>query len=1218
MLRDRFPPASQQPAPGAPVEGGARDLLIRALRDHRLLDGAWYLRTYPDVAAAGIDPLEHFLSSGMAEGRDPSPLFSSAHYLSAHPDVAQSGIQPLWHFLTSGGAENRASHPLVAPRWLRHRLPPGLPFDNPLLGLLATREAIPPRPLFDLAHVAAALGLPVDSRPAEVAAAWLALPPAGRPDPHPLVSLAHLRGQPGAPPHGCALEAYLRDRGATLAPHPLYDRDFLRRAHPGLAEADPELTPLEVLLTGAGGADLTLSPLFDPQHYRRQAALAGLPADLGGQSALVHYLQTGAAQGIEPHPLFDEAAYRARHLRAGEREPGLLHYLRLGREPWISLAPRFPDAFYLTRHPEVRDDFPGPALLHYLAYGRAELRKLPEPAWRDDFASWDQVRAEVRAGAAALRSEDPEVSVIIPAYDQFLFTLRCLWSILKAGDRTRLQVILADDGSTDETQAFCEGLEGITYHRNPGNMGFLRSCNHAAGLARAPFLFFLNNDTAVLPGWIDRLVELARATPEAGILGSKLVYPDGTLQEAGGYVWAGGGGANLGRGADPAEPGFNLRRDADYISGAAILVPAAAWQAAGGFDTRYVPAYCEDTDLAMRLRQLGFRVIYQPASTVVHFEGVSSGTSTDSGVKAYQVTNFEKLRARWAFALERHLPAQPVHPRAIPRPRRPRILMIDHEVPRPDRDAGSLIAWWHIRLYLEMGYEVTFVPSNLLPDGDYGAALQALGVEVIHAPYVKDLARYLDRHAEGFDLFYLTRVGHGGQWIERLRTLCPRTPIIFNTADLHFLRKEREARLRGDPPEEVAEAQITRDRELAVISAASDTILVSQHEHALLRSMGVRDGLSVIPLVLPLAEAVPPREGRRGIGFVGGYRHTPNVDAVMHFLTHIWPLVHEAAPELEFHIIGSSPPPAFDALDLPGVRVVGFVPDLDACLGGLIATVAPLTYGAGIKGKIGSSLAAGVPCVATPVGAEGMGLEDGAEILIAEAPADFAAAVLRLVDDPALWERLSRGGRAFVRREYSPEATRQRLLRQLAKVGAPPFAGTCPLTGAEEQRRFLRDGDPAALAAGPEAPDGCERVAAAALARLAGAPDRPLARLAPRALGPVAVGPGLERLATLLAARGDLADGPAPTGVARLALDGGMAGAVEALLSGPLAGAGRLVLACAPPGGQPGEVRADPWPIAATVKALEAAGWEVRTDRLPLPECALTGVALVEARRPAA
>ena len=1185
-------------------------IVATALRYNGLFEPEWYLRQNPDVAAAGVDPLRHFLASGMTEGRDPSPLFSSSYYRERNPDVVAAGQIPLVHFLRGGASENRQPHPLVAMRWLREQLGPGLPMDNPLLGLLMSRDRLGPRPAFDMDHLAAALGLDAKATTYDILVAYFALPAGQRPSPHSLIDQAFLVQQTGASPID-PVERYFREGGIYSSCHRLFDKDHVWNHLGPLRDTVGELSLLDLALIAPDPGQRKTSPLLDPAHYARQLAapLTELPAQ--------HYVRTGSAEGRDPTLFFDDAAYRARYLRDQRGITSLEHYLAHGREPWMSLAPRFPDRFYVTRYPEVARDYPGTPLQHYLAHGLAEGRRLHDSVWSDPFDNWDDLRRAVREGAEGFDEKAPEVSVIVPAYNQFLYTLRCVWSILRAGDKARLQVIIADDGSTDETEAFFSAIKGITYIRNPRNMGFLQSCNHAAERAKATYLYFLNNDTAVQPGWIDSLLDVARETPDAGIVGSKLVYPDGTLQEAGGFVWADGGGANLGRNSDPAEPGFNLRRDADYISGAAIMVPASVWRDVGGFDERYCPAYCEDTDLAMRLRNLGWRVIYQPASVIVHFEGVSSGTSTDSGIKAYQVINFEKLRDRWAFALERHQTSQSIQPRAIPRAPRPRILMIDHRIPEPDKDAGSVVAWWHIRLYLALGYEVTFLPVNLLLGAGYGRALQAIGAEVLHEPYVLDINSYIDEHAAGFDAFYVCRYGEGGRFIERLRQRAPEVPLIFNTADLHFLRAERQARQRGAGPELASLAADVKARELAAIARATDTMLVSTYERDHLQAMGVRDSLSVIPLVMPVQETVPPMDTRSGIAFVGGYEHTPNVDAVFHFLDAIWPLIRDARPDLDFYIVGSRPTPEILEIDQPGVHVVGYVADLEGFLARRLATVVPLRYGAGIKGKIASSLAAGVPCISTPIGAEGMGLKVDEEILIGDTPEAFAQAVLRLVATPELWNTLSDAGRAFVAREYSPEVTEKRLLRQLAKVGAAPFAGRCGITGALEARRFLHGSDPDSLSRGDGAPTSSERVLAAALARMAGAaPGTALANVREADLPAVAITGLMPALTRHMADRGrEALPQGARVAVCRLPLDDGADAALEAFLAGLTSECHDVMLACPPTVRGKGAARAEAPRLSALVRKLEAAGWDVRVDRMPLKECALTGVALIEARQ---
>ena len=231
---------------------------------------------------------------------------------------------------------------------------------------------------------------------------------------------------------------------------------------------------------------------------------------------------------------------------------------------------------------------------------------------------------------------------------------RCLISINESNDITPYEIIVADDASDENIGEIVAQARYIRYVRNETNLGFLKTCNKAASIARGKFLLFLNNDTVLLPGWLDSLVDVFEKFPRSGLVGSKLLYPDGRLQEAGGAVWQDGAGANLGRYGDPASPVYNYLREVDYCSGACILIPRSIWDALGGFDELYSPAYYEDTDLAFRIRAAGYKVFYQPKSQVIHFEGTSSGTDIGSGIKQYQQVNQGKFYNRWKGVLASH------------------------------------------------------------------------------------------------------------------------------------------------------------------------------------------------------------------------------------------------------------------------------------------------------------------------------------------------------------------------------------------------------------------------------------------------------------------------------------------------------------------------------------------------------------------------------------
>ena len=217
-----------------------------------------------------------------------------------------------------------------------------------------------------------------------------------------------------------------------------------------------------------------------------------------------------------------------------------------------------------------------------------------------------------------------------------------------------MRLLVVDDNScSTHTQECLDRVEGLHVLRHPANAGFLDSCNDGAGVARGEFLIFLNNDTEPQKDWIQALLRVLKDRPDAGLVGAKLVYPDGRLQEAGGIIFNDASGWNYGRNDHPQKPEYNYVREVDYCSGACIAIRRSLFEKVGGFDRRYVPAYYEDTDLAFKIRDAGYKVFYQPQAIVTHHEGRTSGTSTEAGVKRYQVVNQTKFRTKWEEALSR-------------------------------------------------------------------------------------------------------------------------------------------------------------------------------------------------------------------------------------------------------------------------------------------------------------------------------------------------------------------------------------------------------------------------------------------------------------------------------------------------------------------------------------------------------------------------------------
>lgn len=629
----------------------------------------------------------------------------------------------------------------------------------------------------------------------------------------------------------------------------------------------------------------------------------------------------------------------------------------------------------------------------------------------------------------------PRVSVIVPVYNQLAHTLACLRSLAADRERCAFEVIVVDDHSEAATAQALARVPGLRHHRNERNLGFIGACNAGALLARGEFLAFLNNDTQVRPGWLDALLDTFEQRSDAGLVGTKLIYPDGRLQEAGGIVFADGSAWNYGRFEDPADPRFNFVREADYCSGAAIAIRRELFTELGGFDPRYAPAYYEDTDLAMKVRQRGLKVYYQPRAEVVHHEGVSHGTDPGRGVKAHQIHNQGLFAERWLDALRAGHPAPGAAIGRASRHRaRLRVLVVDACTPTPDRDSGSLRMVNLLRLLEEAGCAVSFFADNRAHDGPYTRTLQQLGVEVWWHPWLGNPAGWLQRHGQDFDLALLSRHYIASAYLPLLRQFAPRAKIVFDSVDLHFLREQREAELTADV-QRMRQAANTRRQELAVIEQADLSLVVSPVEQALLAREAPQARVEVLSNVHAIAERRAGYDERRGLVFVGGFRHPPNTDAVRWLAEAIFPLIRAELPAVELHLIGAEAPAEIEALGArEGVRFHGYVPDLAPFMDGVRIGLAPLRYGAGVKGKINLSMAHGQPVVATACAVEGMHLREGEDVLVADTPEAFAAAVVRLYRDRALWERLAANGVENVRRHFSFQTAARALEKVLAIV----------------------------------------------------------------------------------------------------------------------------------------------------------------------------------------
>lgn len=624
----------------------------------------------------------------------------------------------------------------------------------------------------------------------------------------------------------------------------------------------------------------------------------------------------------------------------------------------------------------------------------------------------------------------PTVSIIIPVYNQFNYTFKCLKSIQQHTKDVAYEIILADDCSNDRTKEIEKYVEGIKVLHNRTNLRFLRNCNNAIGSVAGKYVLFLNNDTQVQPNWLYPLVELMERDKTVGMTGSKLVYPDGSLQEAGGIVWKDGSAWNYGRNDDPLDAKYDYLREVDYISGASIMIRKDLLLKLDGFDDEFAPAYYEDTDLAFRVREAGYKVMYQPLSVVVHFEGKSNGTDESTGLKAYQVVNSKKFYKRWKEVLKRdHFPnGQDVFLAKDRSRNKKHILVIDHYIPKYDVDAGGRCTYMYLKQFVKMGLQVTFIGDNFAHDEPYRTELTNMGIEVLYGDwYYLNWKDWLAENGKYFDYCYPQRPHITIKWIDELKEKCPYAKIIYFTHDLHHLRAFREYKLTGDEAH-LEESKKWKDIEFKIFDAADVIHVVGSYEQNYLQKQLPDKPVRNIPLYIydkvPRATSIEKSfDKRQDVLFVGGFGHPPNEDAVLWFAEKVYPTILEKYPDMVWHIVGNKPTEAVRALESKNIIVHGRISDdeLAEFYHKCRIAVVPLRYGAGVKGKIVEAAYYQIPMITTSIGAEGLSTAEGT-MIVEDTAEGLAKVICDIYEDFDELRKMSDAGPVFIKRYFSQKA----------------------------------------------------------------------------------------------------------------------------------------------------------------------------------------------------
>ena len=630
---------------------------------------------------------------------------------------------------------------------------------------------------------------------------------------------------------------------------------------------------------------------------------------------------------------------------------------------------------------------------------------------------------------------EPLVSVVMVTHGGGETALGAIEALIENTD-TPFELIVVDNASADGTALqLGERLVGATIVANEDNIGFAPASNQGAALASGSYLCFLNPDAFVQPGWLPPLLESFERDESVGAAVPLFLHPDGRVQEAGSAVDSNGAALSIGDGGDPSAFEHRFRRTIDYGSAACLLVPTDLFREVGGFDPAYTPAYYEDADLCFKLHERGLSTVYEPGSRVIHVRGGESRQA-----RGLMRINRRTFAERWANRLEQRRPlsAEQKNARIVLAHRDAealeRILVIDDRAPHYDRGSGDP------RMAKMLGELVDLWPSAritvlaAIPKNAerYAAPLLERGIEVALADKRFDL--WLERRRYHYSVVLLSRADNIYRFEQQLRRTQPQALRIYDIEALAFRRYEGR---------EDDKAHQLRELELQGIKGADVVLCVSEEEAAFARKQ-TSVPVHVLSTYVNVLDPPPGFGQRQGVAFFGGFlagSGGPNEDAAVHLVENVMPHLWEEIPELGLEIIGANPTPVVRELQRPLVDVVGFVPDPIERLSRPRVHVHPLRFGAGIKLKLIDTMAAGLPFVTTPTGAEGLGLGDLEGVLVAEDPAELARLALDLYRDPELWTRVQSGLLERVEERFGRARFRRTLIEAFGQVGVAPPPG---------------------------------------------------------------------------------------------------------------------------------------------------------------------------------
>lgn len=604
---------------------------------------------------------------------------------------------------------------------------------------------------------------------------------------------------------------------------------------------------------------------------------------------------------------------------------------------------------------------------------------------------------------------NPLISIIIPYFNQENYTWNCLKSIHENLPNASFEIILVNDNSTEQPDFSM--ASNVRIINNEENLGFLRSVNVAIQQAKGQFVYLLNNDTVVRKGFLDELLFVFDNFENVGAVGSMLLNADGSLQEAGSVfmkdcrIWQVVGKKKS------YYPEFNYIYKVDYCSGCSLMFRKYSDNGKLNlFDEEFAPAYFEETDLCFRLKyEQGKDVYFTPFSKVIHFNGVSYNSNIAFTAKKQELfeRNLTIFKRKWQKQIDA-IKAEKTQSRILEINENKSIVFYNGVVPEHDTNSGELRLTEIVKAYKRKNYFVCIIAPKNKIDNPYNEYFQRLGVCVYYEHQkTDDRKKFLKRLRLQSPISWFYAVKMFLKNYQRALSANPDSKLIYDMVDIHHLRYQRAIKLE---PKRFSHKKNYRKylrQEKFAAKKANLVVTISDDEKAYMRNFVGGDQMitiSNIHYIKKNLQEVPSFDGRNGILFVGSV-HPPNIDAVNFLVNEIMPLVWQIDDTIKVHIVGNVNQ-VMSEISHPNVFFHGFISDMVPFLLESRLMVAPLRYGAGVKGKIGQAFEYFLPVVTTSIGAEGMGLENGVNALIADEKHDFAGKIMELYQNRELWKEI--------------------------------------------------------------------------------------------------------------------------------------------------------------------------------------------------------------------